>query len=68
MGKMTKAQVRELTDMATRDYRSHYDSSYKPILRLLELGYVDKQDGKFGSATYAITPAGRAALGDSHDE
>lgn len=60
--KLTKAQLRELRDMEARDYRSHYDPSYKPIVRLLELGLVDREDGKFGSATFAITPAGRLAL------
>ena len=60
--KLTKAQLRELQDMAGRDYRSHYDPAYKPIVRLLELGYVDRKDGKFGSATFAITDAGRAAV------
>lgn len=62
MGKLTPAQLRELTAMAGRDYRSHYDSAYRPIVRLHELGYVDREDGRFGSSTYAITDAGRAAL------
>lgn len=60
--KLTKAQLRELSDMASRGYRSHYDDSYKPIVRLLELGYVDREKGRFGGSTYAITTAGRAAL------
>lgn len=66
--KLTKAQLRELTEMAAREYRSHYDSSYKPIVRLLELGFVDKQIGKYGSATYSITPAGRLALSQGGGE
>lgn len=60
--KLTTAQLRELSEMADRDYRSHYDDRYRPIIRLLELGYVDREVGKYGSTTYAITPAGRAAL------
>lgn len=60
--KLTKAQVRELRDMAGRAYRSHYANHYPPILRLFDLGFVDRQVERRGSTTYAITPAGRAAL------
>jgi hypothetical protein len=60
--KLTKAQLRELSDMAERDYRSHYDPTYKPIIRLLELGFVESEPSRFGGKTYSITPAGRSAL------
>lgn len=62
--KLTAAQRRELAAMSGREYRSHYPDDYKPIVRLLELGLVDRQDAKFGGGTYAVTPAGRAALSD----
>lgn len=64
--KLTKAQLRELQDLAGREYRSHYAPGYKPIQLLLELALVDRQDGKYGSATFAITPAGRLALETSN--
>lgn len=60
--KLTKAQRRELMEIAGRAYRSHYIDEYKPIVALLRLGYVERQTGKFGSSTYSITPAGRAAI------
>ena len=66
--RLTKAQARELRDMGGRDYRSYYADHYAPIQRLLELGYVDRQEAKYGSSTYAITPAGRAALARSEGE
>jgi hypothetical protein len=65
MTKLTEAQRRELREMGARSYRSYYADDYKPICRLLELGYVDRQEDKWGSSTYAITDAGRAALIES---
>ena len=59
---LTAAQRRELIDMAGRDYRSSYSRSYRPIMALLSLGLVDEKLGKYGTATYAITDAGRAAV------
>lgn len=66
--KLTKAQARELRDMAGRDYRSYYADHYAPIRRLMELGYVDRQEAKYGSSTYAITTSGRLALAQSEGE
>jgi hypothetical protein len=63
MVKLTKAQRRELAELAAADYPVGYSDDYKPIQRLCELGYVDRQEGKYSSA-YTITPAGRAALAD----
>ncbi|WP_375458844.1 hypothetical protein [uncultured Enterovirga sp.] len=60
--KLTDAKRRELCEMSERDYRSYYDANYPPIKRLSDLGFVDREDGKYGSTTYAITPAGRQAL------
>lgn len=60
--RLTKAQLRELGDMASRDYRSYYSDHYAPIKRLLDLGLVDRLGAKYGSSTYAITDAGRALL------
>lgn len=59
--KLTKAQRRELIEMAGRTYRSHYADNYKPVAALLALGYVERQAERY-SSTYFITPAGRAAL------
>ena len=61
MRKLTKAQLRELRDLAAAEYRVGYSDDYKPIQRLCEIGYVDRKDGKY-SSTYAITEAGRLAL------
>lgn len=60
--RLTKAQRRELSDMNKRTYRSNYADDYGPIRKLLALGLVDRQEGKYGGGTYAITDAGRAAL------
>lgn len=68
MARLTKAQRRELQALSGREYRSHYDSSYKPIVRLHELGFVDRVDGEYGSTTYAITPAGIQALEAHHEQ
>lgn len=63
MAKLTKAQKRELQDLASRDCRSHYVDTYSPIMALLRMGYVDRQEQRYSTnGTYAITPAGRAAL------
>lgn len=61
--KLTKAQRRELEDLATREWGQHYDDTYKPIIALLQLGYVDRKDARYSTnGIYSITPAGRAAL------
>ena len=64
--KLTDAQRRELADMAERDHRSHYADNYAPIKKLLALGLVDRQEGRY-SSTYAITDAGRAALSPTNE-
>lgn len=63
MAKLTKAQLRELLDLAEHGPLS-YAENYKPILRLTELGYAESRDGSYGSKWYYLTEAGkeRAAL------
>lgn len=63
--RLTEAQRRELQKMSTRLYASHIHDEYKPIKRLLELGFVERKDARFGGGVYRITPEGRAALAQS---
>ncbi len=64
MNKLTKAQLRELRELAAAGSRVHYVDHYSPIAALLALGLVDREQGKYGSSSYAITPAGRAQLAE----
>ncbi|WP_089177177.1 hypothetical protein [Bosea sp. AS-1] len=65
--KLTKAQRELLVELSERDSRMHLWATYKPIMRLHELGLVDKREHALSSPSFAITPAGRAALESSHD-
>lgn len=65
---LTEAQRRELDDLAGREGAQHYDDAYRPIKRLLELGYVERKPARFGGNLYTITPAGRAVLTAEEDK
>lgn len=70
--KLTKAQMEFLSDMAARPQTSF--DGYKPAMKLVTLGFATRQESRFGSVSFAITPAGRSALAahergqDSHGE
>lgn len=68
MVKLTKAQTRVLAELGERDGRGdRMSDDYAPIAKLYELGLASKSDYAFGSSTYRITEAGRAALEQPHD-
>lgn len=61
--KLTEAQQRILAEVAATGERGdRMRDDYSPIARLLELGLVAKSGYAFGSSSYRITDAGRAAL------
>lgn len=61
--KLTKAQRELLEDLGERTTsRMHISEGYKPIVRLHELGLVDKKEHRLGNPSFAITDLGRAAI------
>jgi hypothetical protein len=67
MGKLTKAQKRELINLPL-DAWCHYAEGYKPIRRLLDLGYVEWKPAKLGGTLFRITDAGRQALSEGEQQ
>jgi hypothetical protein len=61
--KLTKVQRDLLHEIAERDGRMHLWATYKPIVRLHELGLVDKKEHGMGSnPSFGLTDLGRAAI------